>query len=237
MAILNSYVKLGLLTIPAAWLGLIIGLIGALWFIKRQINGAGFDGGKVSDTIFNSIFYGFLAALLLPLFVMPQAVWQRPFQVLLGGFIPYAGWIGAGVGIAYFAFRLRTKQVPLLVLMDALVPAFLFGWSLYSLLVADYGTRTNLFWGVPLSDGIYHPVNLYRAILYTVTVWFLVKKIPLQPFGLRAAFGLVCLGLVGFLISLADYNPTVWLFLTPVQWGYLVCAVVGGLLYSRTAQV
>ncbi|MFC4767403.1 hypothetical protein [Effusibacillus consociatus] len=88
MALFDTNIKLGLLTISSSWVGMLTALSLALWLIKREVNRIGFNGAKISDAIFDSIFYG-------------------PLQILLGGFIPYASWIGWGIGIGYFVMRFR----------------------------------------------------------------------------------------------------------------------------------
>ncbi|GAX91665.1 hypothetical protein [Effusibacillus lacus] len=234
MALLDTYVKLGLWSISSSWIGILTGFSLVLWLIKRELTRAGLDGAKVQDTIFDSVFYGILATLLAPLLFIPKEVLERPFQILLGGTIPYATWIGWGIGIGYFVIRFRKQPIPILTLLDVLIPALFAGWSVYSIFVADFGTRTELFWGARLLEGMYHPVNVYNAILFAVSSWLLAKKIPIQPSGVRGALGLIILGTGGLLISLVDYNPTIWLFLTPPQWGFVLCAVVGILLLAKT---
>ncbi|WP_018130227.1 hypothetical protein [Effusibacillus pohliae] len=233
MALLGTYVKLGLWTISSSWIGMFVGVGLALWLIKREANRAGWDGLKVRDLVFDSVFYGILAALLSPLLLMPREVLDRPFQILLGGLIPYASWIGWGTGMGYFLYKFRKHPIPLLTFLDVLVPAVLAGWAAYSILVADYGTRTELFWGVALADGTYHPVNVYRAVLFAISGWFIIQKVPLRLAGTRGALGLMMLGTGGLLISLVDYNPILWLFLTPIQWGLLLCGTMGAILLTK----
>lgn len=233
MAILGSYLKVGLWTISSTWIGVLVGLSMTFWLIKRETNRAGFDGSKLSDTLFDSVLYGIISAFLTPLLLMPKETFERPFQILLGGFVPYASWIGLAVGGVAFVFKFRKSPVPLFLLIDVILPAVLFGWSIYSVLVADYGTRTTLAWGASLSDGMYHPVNIYRALLFAVGGWIIIRKVPLQQSGIRGALGLILLGTSGLLVSLVEYNPTIWVFLSPLQWGYMVSAIAGSILFIK----
>ncbi|TCS74979.1 response regulator [Effusibacillus lacus] len=94
--------------------------------------------------------------------------------------IPYASWFGWTIGVGYFVFKFRKHPIPIFTLLDVLVPAALAGWGAYSILVADYGTRTELIWGTSLSDGTYHPVNIYKAVLFALHVWILVRKVNVE---------------------------------------------------------
>ncbi|MBL0385573.1 hypothetical protein JJB07_02825 [Tumebacillus sp. ITR2] len=233
MALLGSSLSLGLWTVSSTWIGLIVGFCMMLWFVQNETRKAGYDGKKLREAVGDSVFYGVFAALLTPIFVIPREVLDRPFQILLGGLIPYASWVGWTIGLVYFFWRLRKQQIPWTTLLDVLVPAFLAGWSAYSLLVVEYGTRTGMFWGVQVSDGVYHSVNLYRFVLFAVAVGGLVRWMPLSVKGRRGTFALVIFGFSTLLLSLVQFNQNLWLYLTPLQWVALLSGVTGIYLLNK----
>ncbi|BCJ88291.1 hypothetical protein skT53_32760 [Effusibacillus dendaii] len=60
-----------------------------------------------------------------------------------------------------------------------------------------------------------------------------MSKIRLQSCGSRGSLGLLAFGTGGLLISLGEYNQYLWLYLAPMQWAYLIIAVVGIFLFMR----
>ncbi|BCJ88290.1 hypothetical protein skT53_32750 [Effusibacillus dendaii] len=55
--------------------------------------------------------------------------------------IGLSSWIGSGVGMLYFVIRIFQYRIPLMTLLDIVVPPFLLGVSAYSIIVADYGSE------------------------------------------------------------------------------------------------
>jgi phosphatidylglycerol:prolipoprotein diacylglycerol transferase len=158
-----------------------VAALAGVWLFRRELRQAGLPP-DAADAGLVGVLGGLIGAKLL--WTIEHAG-EAPLTELLfarGGLSWYGGLIGGvGAGLAYIVLR-RWPVVPTLA---AATPALAFGHAIGRigcfLVGDDYGTPTNLPWGVAFPEGLppttvpVHPTQLYEAAALGVLGWLLIR--------------------------------------------------------------
>jgi phosphatidylglycerol:prolipoprotein diacylglycerol transferase len=158
-----------------------LGALVGLWIFRRELAASRLPDGAADGAI-TGILGGLAGAKLLWVF---EHLGEEPFQALLlsrGGLSWFGGLVG-GVGCALVYFVVR--GYPLIETISAATPALAVGHAIGRLgcfLVGDdYGSPTDLPWGVAFPEGLpptdvrVHPTQLYEAGLLVVIAIYLFR--------------------------------------------------------------
>ena len=148
-----------------------IGALVGLWIFRRELIRSGLPESGV-DAAVAGILGGMAGAKLLWTF---EHLGEGPAIDLLlsrGGMSWFGGFVG---GIGAGVWMMRRKHLPVLETLAAATPALAIGHAIGRigcLLVGDdYGTPTDLPWGVAFPEGLpptdvpVHPTQIYEALL------------------------------------------------------------------------
>jgi phosphatidylglycerol:prolipoprotein diacylglycerol transferase len=152
-----------------------------LWLFRRELQRAGLPA-DAADAGLVGVIGGLIGAKIL---WSIEHAGEGPMSALLlsrGGLSWYGGLVGGvGAGLAYIVFR----GWPVLRTVAAATPALAFGHLLGRigcLLVGDdYGTPTDLPWGIAFPEGLpptmvpVHPTQVYEAIGLAALGWLLLR--------------------------------------------------------------
>ncbi len=174
------------LSIQAAPLAILAGVIAGMWLSSRLAHRRGIDGAAISDAGFYGALAGVLAARAGYVILNWPAYAAEPLSALIPGttaLLPWSGW-PAGIATAVWVLRRRralTRDVP-----DVLAPgAVVFGMGLAladHLSGAVFGVETSLPWSVTVWGAARHPVAVYElialALILAVLVWMFRRRAP-----------------------------------------------------------
>jgi phosphatidylglycerol:prolipoprotein diacylglycerol transferase len=152
-----------------------------LWLFRRELQRAGLPA-DAADAGLVGVIGGLIGAKVL---WSIEHAGEGPMSELLlsrGGLSWYGGLVGGvGAGLAYIVFR----GWPVIRTVAAATPALAFGHLLGRigcLLVGDdYGTPTDLPWGIAFPEGLpptmvpVHPTQVYEAIGLAALGWLLLR--------------------------------------------------------------
>lgn len=165
----------------------------------------------VSDLLFNALLIVLLYWKFGIIFDEPEMIWERPIQLLLVTGTGTEVFIGSILGGIYLLYGMLRRQIPFMILFDTLP---------FGVLVA-IAVRSLLLW-----DGV--------ATIYTVAaavallVWLTIRP---EEHGAVFRDSLKYGGTVGLavtlLLTLHEAPEVVWLYLTPVQWIFLLASLSG----------
>lgn len=152
-----------------------------VWLFRRELQRSGLPS-DAADAGIVGVLGGLIGAKLL--WTIEHAG-QGPLTDLLfsrGGLSWYGGLIGGiGAGLAYIILR----GYPVVLTLAAATPALALGHSIGRigcvLVGDDYGTPTDLPWGIAFPEGLpptnvrVHPTQLYEAVGLGVLGWLLLR--------------------------------------------------------------
>lgn len=175
MALLPDLIQIGPAALSAKWAALIFCFLVGSALLKRGLRAGSFDGEKQVGWLFESAFLGLLLYRLITVGFDWQDVWNNPRNLLFSVGPSYALWGAIAGSVIYFLWRVhqagclswRWWEVWVLPISGMVV--------LYSLLIPDVGHVSNMPWGVSFDGVYYHPLNLYRAIGWGISAWWLSR--------------------------------------------------------------
>lgn len=173
-------VRIGTFEITSFGVMVAIGALVGLWLFRRELTRANLPA-DAADAGIVGVIGGLLGAKLLWTF---EHAGEGPIGELLlsrGGLSWYGGLIGGvGAGLLY----MRIRGWPVVRTIAAATPGLAFGHLLGRigcLLVGDdYGTPTDLPWGIAFPEGLppttvpVHPTQIYEAVGLGVLGWLLL---------------------------------------------------------------
>lgn len=219
-----------------------IGALVGLWIFRRELRFSGFPD-NASDAGLAGIFGGMLGAKLL--WVSEHLDEGGFFELLLsrGGMSWFGGFAG---GLLAGILLIRMRRLPLVPVLAAATPALAIGHAIGRvgcLLVGDdYGTPTDLPWGVAFPQGLpptdvpVHPTMMYEAILLVPLAWLLIRmRRRKAPPSVVLGFYLAAAGAIRFAIEFLRINERVAGPLSVAHIAALVAVAVGGALLLMRA--
>lgn len=219
-----------------------IGALVGLWIFRRELRFSGFPD-NASDAGLAGIFGGMLGAKLL--WVSEHLDEGGFFELLLSrGGMSWFGGFGGGLLAGILLIRMR--RLPLLPVLAAATPALAIGHAIGRvgcLLVGDdYGTPTDLPWGVAFPQGLpptdvpVHPTMMYEAILLVPLAWLLVRmRRRKAPAAVVLGFYLAAAGAIRFAIEFLRINERVAGPLSVAHIAALAAVAAGGALLLMRA--
>lgn len=193
-----------------------LGALIGLWIFRRELRLADLPE-HAADAALAGLFGGLAGAKLL---WVSEHLGEEPFFDLLfsrGGMSWFGGFAG---GLLAGIVTIRAKGLPLVRVLAAATPALAIGHAIGRvgcLLVGDdYGTPTDLPWGVAFPEGLppttarVHPTMMYEAILLVPLAWMLIRM-RRQPVADRVVLAvyLIAAGLIRFAIEFLRINERV----------------------------
>lgn len=228
---------IGPFTLHSFGLMVALGLIGAGWFLSRDLAHRGFDPSGAWDIMIGAAVGGFLGAKID--YVIQNGSDGGFFAG--SGLVWYGGVIGGAVGVIVMALW---RKIPVGVMANMAAPGLALGYAIGRIGCqlsgdGDYGRATSLPWGMSYPEGevptneIVHPTPIYETAAMLVVffiLWRLRDRLnsPWQLFGLWAMLA----GLERFLVEFVRRNADVAVGLTTAQLISVVLMAVGAVLVA-----
>lgn len=136
---------------------------------------------QLLDKCINATIIGLIVWKFTPVIKEPSLLWTnlRGVLVYTGGTLGLT--LGVILGLLYILITLWRAGILTPLLFDVLAYGLLITWLVYRGVFWEYGTLTDVPWGISLNDPQlkYHPVNLYAALtalVIAVILWFSHRK-------------------------------------------------------------
>jgi phosphatidylglycerol:prolipoprotein diacylglycerol transferase len=179
-------ISLGSFVLPTNGLVYILGVWVALSVIERAAKSLKLD----VEATYNLSTVALVGAFIGARFTFVALHWSA-YQDNLAGIIwpltsGYEIWGGLFLGLAAAFFYGRSRQLPPLPTLDALIPGLLTALIIVSL--ADflagpgYGEETTAFWSIPVYGIRRHPVQLYEILTGGLALFAWWKTLPKKRF-------------------------------------------------------
>jgi phosphatidylglycerol:prolipoprotein diacylglycerol transferase len=219
-----------------------LGALVGLWLFRRELRFFGFPD-SAADAGLAGVFGGMAGAKLLWVF---EHLGEEPFFDLLfsrGGMSWFGGFAG---GMLAGLLVMWVKRLPVIPVLAAATPGLAIGHAIGRvgcLLVGDdYGSPTDLPWGVAFPQGLpptdvpVHPTMMYEAVLLLPLAWLLIR-LRRRRAAASTVLGvyLVSAGVIRFAIEFLRINERVAGPLSVAHIAALL-ATAAGLLILATAR-
>jgi phosphatidylglycerol:prolipoprotein diacylglycerol transferase len=216
-----------------------LGALVGLWLFRRELRVSGFPD-SATDAGFAGVFGGMLGAKLL--WVSEHLDEGGFFELLFsrGGMSWFGGFAG---GVLAGVILIRMRRLPLIPVLAAATPALAIGHAIGRvgcLLVGDdYGTPTDLPWGIAFPEGLpptsvpVHPTMMYEAVLLVPLAWYLVRLRRAQaPPAVVLGMYFLAAGLIRFAVEFLRINERVAGPLSVAHIAALLAAAAGAALLA-----
>lgn len=214
-----------------------------LWLFRRELRRSGLPA-DAGDAGIVGVFGGLAGAKLLWTL---EHLGEAPLSDLLfarGGLSWYGGLIGGvGAGLAY----IMARGWPVMSCLAAATPALAFGHLIGRigcfLVGDDYGTPTDLPWGVSFPEGLppttvpVHPTQLYEAVGLGVLGWLLIRwrRRGVSDRGVLGRY-LILAGALRFGVEFLRINERIFLGLSVAHLASLAAVLAGAVLVAWSAE-
>lgn len=232
--------KIGPLQVASFGVMMTLGFIVALLTLRRELVRKSFEPA-LSETLAAAAMIGGLAGAKIYFIIEAWTyVRQDPYTLILSGagFTFFGGFMGGAIAVLVV---LRIRRLPIWPIVDAIAPAIPVGYGLGRIGCqlagdGDYGSPTDLPWGMAYPDGIVptmervHPTPVYEALYSGVIFWILWKlRFRLVKPGQLFCVYLILAGFARFMVEFLRLNPSVLLGLSDAQIIGLLMTFGGGL--------
>jgi len=160
-------VKLGPLTVYSYGFMLAVSFIVSSYLLTKEVERKGLEANIASEVTLLAIIFGIAGSKLFHLFENWNDFLADPFGMIFsaGGLTFYGGLILAIIAIMIY---LKRKKIPFLYIADAASPALALAYGIGRIGChlagdGDYGTPTNLPWGVNYENGIVKPSLMFQG--------------------------------------------------------------------------
>ena len=242
--------KIGPFTVHSFGLMMAIGFIAASWLLTSELKRKGYDPNMGSTITLIAVIFGVAGSKILYLIEDWSRFVQDPLREAFspGGLTWYGGFFLATFAIWIYV---RRKKIPFLAICDAAAPSLMIGYGIARIGChlasdGDYGTPTDLPWGMIYSNGTYppaialrefpemvqkysvngiipndirvHPAPLYEFIASVFLFGFLWRlRKKESPNGKLFMIYLILYGIERFLVELIRLNPRLVFGLSEAQ--------------------
>jgi phosphatidylglycerol---prolipoprotein diacylglyceryl transferase len=250
------FIHIGHFSIGTFGLCLWLAAVCACWVLHKNAKRHGLDVDAIAVVAYVTVF-GVVGAKLWHDFQDPAALFANPIGVLFdrAGFAWFGGLVGA---ILVLYWQGRQVHIGGLGMLDLASPAAAVGYGVGRIgcLISgdgDYGTPTNLPWGMSFPHGLVpttqrvHPTPLYELAAALLIAWVLWRrgrprheasaKVP--PLGEITAEYLILSGIARFLVEFIRINPRIYWGMSNAQMASLASILAGAVLLvwaRRSAQ-
>ena len=217
-----------------------LGVLVGLWMLRNELRRS-----RLPETAIDAAFAGVVGGLLgAKLLWTLEHLGEEPALDLLlnrGGMSWFGGFAG---GVAAGLLVLRLRRLPIVAVLAAATPALAIGHAIGRvgcLLVGDdYGTPTDLPWGIAFPQGLppttvpVHPTQIYEAVALVPVAVLLVRwRRQHRPDHVVLGAYLLLAGLVRFAIEFLRVNERVFAGLSVAHLASLAAVAVGAVLLTR----
>ncbi len=217
-----------------------MGALAGLWVLRRELQRSRLPGEAIDAALFG-VVGGLLGAKLLWTI---EHLGEAPALDLLlsrGGMSWFGGFAGGLLtGLSY----LRWRNLPIVAVLAAATPALAIGHAIGRvgcLLVGDdYGTPTDLPWGIAFPEGLppttvpVHPTQIYEALALIPVAWLLLRwRRQDRPDQVVLGGYLLMTGSVRFAIEFLRVNERIVAGLSVAHLASLAAILVGCVLVWR----
>ncbi|WP_025026434.1 prolipoprotein diacylglyceryl transferase family protein [Caldalkalibacillus mannanilyticus] len=222
-------IQVGPFVLPLPFLLLVMTALLSTYFIYRKCQHKDLTYKQWFDIVTSGIVAYLLVWKLSALLWDPMMLVRDPWMVLVqdGG---VAGKIGGGV-IGLYVLHLSTKKekVSFLLTLDLFAYWLLITYTLYALLLPNYGYPTSLPWGVHFegSQYAYHPVHWYSFIVGGLLLTYLHRQQSTFGTGEYTSYVLLLSGLGSLFISNFTFQSAFLLGLSMQQWMFMSMVLFG----------
>ncbi len=218
-----------------------IGIIIALFIVKKECKRAGINGDKVVDILFWGIWAGIIGSRIFYVIYFPQEFkndFFEVFKIWKGGLVFHGGLIAAVPLVIYLLIKNRIPVVKTLDVVALGIPiAHFFGRLGCFSAGCCYGEVCDLPWAVKFTHPQtiappnipLHPTQLYEAFLnlFLFLFLFLTRKKKWKEGSVFGSY-LLGYGLIRFSVEFFRGDPRgVYINLSTAQWISLVFAATG----------
>ena len=250
------YIHLGPITIGTFGLFMWLAFVAAFFLWRKDLERRAINA-DVHTMVAVIAIAGVVGAKLYHVLESPQELMADPVGELFSrtGFAWFGGFLAGVIAMVLMAKRYR---VPILRLMDSAAPAAALGYAVGRIGCltsgdGDYGTPTNLPWGVsfplPALDPSgphcialgwpencrMHPTPIYELLVGIVITWLLWRIAKTRPMGYVVGWFFVMSGAGRFAVEFIRLNPRIYWGMSNAQVASLASVVVGiGLLVFAT---
>lgn len=182
-------IDIGPVNIPITIVGMAVSVFVWYFLIKRQeskVESLVNDKDGLSDSLISLIIAGVILYKVWPVLENPSLIWTRGWSVIYfngGSYFPF----GLAFFIAgWFVWYVRRRHSMSLhqsgqMLIRGWIPALV----IWSVMIREYGTDTNLSMGFAYQGQLYHPINFYFAafLIVLLVIMVLMQKhtYPIEP--------------------------------------------------------
>jgi phosphatidylglycerol:prolipoprotein diacylglycerol transferase len=251
--------QIGPLTVYSFGAFMALAALSAAWVVYVELKRRGYNPELASTIVFAAAIGGLLGARILFIIEEWPNFLRAPADYIFtgAGFTWYGGLLG---GAAAVSWVIGKHKIPWLVGADIAAPALAisYGVGRIGCHVAgdgDWGTITDVSWGVAYTNAIIgwvnpltgvpyppgvrvHPTPIYEfleSVLIFAVLWMLRTKD--LPNGTMAWMYLVLAGLARFIVEFWRVTPKVALGFSEAQWFSFVLMILGIAMLARTMLV
>lgn len=224
-----------------------IGIILALYVVKKECDRNKLNGDKIIDILFWGIWIGLIGSRIFYVLYFPDEYkdnFLKVFKVWEGGLVFHGGLITAVPMVLYL---FKKNNIPLLKALDVVslgIPlAHFFGRLGCFSAGCCYGSVCDLPWAVTfthphtiaLPNLPLHPTQLYEAFLNLILfiILFATRKRVLKT-GIKFGYYLIGYGTIRFFVEFFRGDPRgIHLNLSTAQWISLGFMLVGGIIILK----
>lgn len=200
---MNNIISIGPFLIKYTLIVTIIGgLIGYL-FLSVQIKKMNMDKRLITDIVLGALIVYLIIWKFGDLLFNPNILWTSPQSIFYLNGSEKTTTIGIVFSVLYLFYKIKRHDIGSYQFMDLLPYGVLPFLLLYNLAVPSYGNKTNLPWGISISDATvnYHPLNYYLVIITSCLLILLKMGKGNFKTGLHFSKTAIVLGATGVLLS------------------------------------
>ncbi len=128
-----EFLEIGRIRLPVSWLFIGLGLCLAFVAIRYRLKETTFDHKQIIDTIFNSLFYGFIIWKISYVLIYPQYAFANPLGILYFSGGQNGVILATFIGIFYTYYQSYKQKVPITIYADLLLTGWFIGSVVYFL--------------------------------------------------------------------------------------------------------
>jgi phosphatidylglycerol---prolipoprotein diacylglyceryl transferase len=204
------------------------GFLGSLLVLRHELIRKSMDGALAETLAVGAMIGGLVGAKIYFIIEAWSYVLQDPSTYLFtgAGFTFFGGLLGGFAGVFLIV---KVRKLPFLPVLDAVGLTIPIGYGLGRIGCqlagdGDYGSPTDLPWGMPYPDGLVptlehvHPTPVYEALsaaLIFCILWRMRTRMT-TPGGLFCTY-LILAGVARFIVEFVRINPSVLFGLSDAQ--------------------
>jgi prolipoprotein diacylglyceryltransferase len=207
----------------------IFSLILGLFMMRLRLWRTDYAPKTVFDLMLSNVLIVVLFWKLGTILFVPSLIWTKPLQILMMTGTWKEVLLGVLIACIYTFFKLKKMEMSFLVLLDLIPYGILAAVICRSLFSWQYGSPTNLPWGISLTEPEYqyHPINIYLLLLSApLILWLWRGTLKLGKGKIIQEF-LMYYGIGLWVISLFKVRSEGMFILSGEQISYTVMVVLG----------